>query len=263
VLIDSGQRLALRAADAGISFKTAITDYFAAGRAERPTTDVRRLTLVNAGAALFAQHFATEHRNMAKRSIWTAHPHLAWAMWGLDEIEATVASIEGHLHGRADVHPEAHSAVADMRAARDAFRKSIEEHAHVDEAAFARTKAALEGQWAAFEDSVKDYLATVGKQVTEQETVFRARADAQGKAWQHAIDRLHESAANLAAESRGEVEAAVKRLEAEANAAKVRLDRLNQAEDASWEAMKSALMETRATLGRTHQAVLDAFKRPV
>ena len=118
---------------------------------------------------------------MAKRSIWTAHPHLAWAMWGLDEIEATVASIEGHLHGRADVRPEAHSAVADMRTARDAFRKSIEEHAHVDEAVFARTKAALEGQWAVFEDSVKDYLETVGKQVAEQETVFRARADAQGK----------------------------------------------------------------------------------
>ncbi len=200
---------------------------------------------------------------MAKRSIWTAHPHLAWAMWGLDEMEATVASIESRLHGRADVHPEAHSAVAEMRSARDAFRTSIEEHAHADETAFARTKATLEGQWAVFEDSVKDYLQTVGKQVTEQETVFRARADAQNKAWQHAIDKLHESAANLAADSRGDLEAAVKRLEAEANAAKARLDRLNQAEDASWEAMKSALMETRATLGRTHQAVLDAFKRTV
>jgi chromosome segregation ATPase len=200
---------------------------------------------------------------MAKRSIWTAHPHLAWAMWGLDEMEATVASIESRLHGRADAHPEAHNAVADMRTTRDAFRTSIEEHGHVDEAAFARTKAALEGQWAVFEDSVKDYLQTVGKQVAEQETVFRARADAQGKAWQHAIDKLHESAANLAADSHGEIEAAVKRLEAEAHAAKERLDRLNQAEDASWEAMKSALTETRATLGRTHQAVLDAFKRSV
>ena len=155
---------------------------------------------------------------------------------------------------RPDVRTKAESAMSDMRAARDAFRKSIEQHEQVNEAAPGRSKAALESQWAAFEDSVQTYLESVGKQVTEQEMIFRARADAQSKAWQQAIGNLHKSATSFAADRRGEKEAAVKRLESEADAAKVKLDKLNKAESASWVAMKSALTETRAALDRAHQA---------
>jgi hypothetical protein len=199
--------------------------------------------------------------DMIDQRTWKAHPHLAWAMWGLDEIEATLASIESRLHSRASVHPKAESAMVDMRTARDAFRKSIAEHdGHVNEAALARSKADLEGQWTAFEDSVQNYLDTVDKQVSEQETVFRARADAQSKAWLQAIDNLHKSAARFAADCRGDIETAVKHLESEADAAKVKLDKLNK-EDASWAAMRSALTETRAALDRAHRSVLDALER--
>jgi hypothetical protein len=191
---------------------------------------------------------------------WSAHPHLAWAMWGLDEIEATLAAIESRRHGRDSV-PAARveRAVADMRMVRDAFRNSIEEQVH--QASLACSKADLERQWAAFEDSVQNYLDTVDKQVTEQETVFRARADAQSKTWLHAIDNLHKSAAGVAAGRRSDVEAAVKHLESEADAAKVRLDKLNKAEDASWAAMRSALSETRTALDDAHRSVLDALDR--
>jgi hypothetical protein len=198
---------------------------------------------------------------MVKQRSWNAHPHLAWAMWGLDEIEATLTSIEGRLHSRASVHPKVESAVVDMRMARDAFRKSIGEHAHVNEVALARSKADLERQWAAFEDSVQNYLGTVDRQVSEQETVFRARADAQSKAWLQAIDNLHTSAARFAADCRSDIETAVKRLESEADAARVKLDKLNQAEGASWAAMRLALAETRAALDHAHRSVLDALKR--
>jgi len=211
------------------------------------------------GARLAAR--GKEYGDMADQASWNAHPHLAWAMWGLDEIEATLASIESRVHKHVDVHIEATSAMADMRTARDAFRKSIAEHEQVDEAAFAHMKAALESQWAVFEDSVQAYLETVGRQVSEQEIVFRARAEAQSKAWRQAIDNLHKSAARLAADCRGDIEAAARRLESEADAAKIRLDRLNKAEGASWAAMKSALTQTRAALDRAHQAVLDAFGR--
>jgi len=110
---------------------------------------------------------------MVNQRTWNAHPHLAWAIWGLDEIEATLASIEGRLHGRASVHPNAESAMVDMRMARDAFRTSIGEQ--VNQASLARSKEDLEGQWVAFEDSVENYLDTVDRQVSEQGTVFRAR----------------------------------------------------------------------------------------
>jgi hypothetical protein len=181
-------------------------------------------------------------------------------MWGLDEIEATLASIESRLHSRASVHPEAQSAMVDMRTARDAFRSSIEEQ--LDPASLARSKADLEGQWAAFEDSVQNYLDSVDRQVTQQETVFRARADAQRKAWSQAIDNLHKSAARFAADRRSDIETAVKHLESEADAAKIKLDQLNKAEGASWAAMRLALAETRAALDRAHRSILDALERP-
>jgi hypothetical protein len=199
--------------------------------------------------------------------FWNAHPHLAWGIWGLDEIEATLISIENQMiHKQAEVHTATTSAMADMRTARDAFRKSvadksIADHGQMNAAIVASTKAALEGQWTVFEDSLQAYLEAVGKQVTEQETVFRARADAQAKACQQAIDKLHQSVTSFAADRRGDIEAAVKRLESEADAAKAKLDTLNKAEGASWAAMKSALTETRAALDRAHRAVLDAFER--
>ena len=196
---------------------------------------------------------------MVSQNTWYAHPHLAWAMWGLDEIEATLASIENRVHKRRGVRTKAESAIADMRVARDAFRKSIEQHGHENEASISRSKTALESQWAAFENSVQTYLEAVGKQVTEQETVFRARAEAQSKAWRQAIDNLHKSATNVAADRRGDNEAALKRLQYEADATKVKLDNLNNAEGASWVAMKSVLTETRAALDRAHQAVLHTF----
>jgi len=198
---------------------------------------------------------------MVNQRTWNTHPHLAWAMWGLDEIEATLASIEGRLHSRASVHPKVESAVVDVRMARDAFHKSIGEHAHVNEVALARWKVDLERQWAAFEDSVQNYLDTVGRQVGEQETVFRARADAQSKAWLQAIDNLHKSATRVVVDSRSNIETAVKHLESEADAAKVKLDKLNKAEGASWAAMRSALAETRTALDHAHRSVLDALER--
>jgi hypothetical protein len=195
---------------------------------------------------------------MISQRTWDAHPHLAWAMWGLDEIEATLASIEGKLHNRANVHPKAESAVVDMRMARDAFRRSIEEH--VNHTSLVRSKADLEDQWAAFEDSVQNYLDTLDKQVRDQETVFRARADAQSKAWLRAIDNLHKSAAHFDASRRSNIETSLKHLESEADAAKAKLDQLNRAEGASWAAMRVALAETRAALDRAHHSALEAFE---
>jgi chromosome segregation ATPase len=197
---------------------------------------------------------------MASQSTWKAHPHLAWAMWGLDEIEATLAAFEARHHKHAGTHAQAESAMAEIRSARDAIRKSVEDPGHTGDAAVARWKEGLETQWTAFEDSLQAYLETLGKQVAEQETVFRARASAQGKAWQQAIDNLHRSAASFGNARRHDIQSAVRRLEAEADAAKAKLDTLNKSEGASWETMKSTLAETRAALGRAHQAVIDAFE---
>jgi hypothetical protein len=197
---------------------------------------------------------------MVSQRVWNAHPHLAWAMWGLQEIEATLASLEGNIHEYAETHPTAESAITLMRKARDAFQKAILEHRPLNEIAPTCSKSAFEGEWAAFEESLETYMDSVGRQISEQERVFRVRADAQAQAWQQAIDHFHESAATFSSERRRDIEAAIRRLGSEADASKAALDKLNKAEGASWTAMKSALSETRAALDRAHHAAREAMK---
>lgn len=99
------------------------------------------------------------------------------------------------------------------------------------------------------------------KQAKEVEAAFRARAEAQRKAWDEAIDKLHESAKSFADNRRDEIEAAVKHMKVETDAAKTKLDKLDKAGGESWGAMKSALTETRAALDKAQQAVHESLKR--
>jgi hypothetical protein len=148
-----------------------------------------------------------------------------------------------------------------MRTARDAFRKSMKEQGQASETVLAQSKAALDNQWRAFETGVQTYVDVTGKQVKDQQAVFLACATAQRKAWQESTDKLQKSAASFAADRRGDIEKAVKHMTTEADAAKVKLDKLQKAGGESWAAMKSALSETRAAMDQAHKAALDAFKR--
>lgn len=192
----------------------------------------------------------------------TIHPYLDWAKERLDEIDATLASFE-HKAAKlqADARSKAEKATCDMRAARDAFHKSIKEHGGASEVAVASSKKALETQWTAFEAAVPAFLDATGQHVKEVETAFQARAEAQRKAWHEAIVKLHKSAKSFADKRRDEIEAAVKHMKVEADAAKAKLDKLDQAGGESWAAMKSALTETRTALDKAQQAVHESLKR--
>lgn len=196
----------------------------------------------------------------------TIHPYLDWAKERLDEIDATLASFE-HKAAKlqADARTKAEKAVADMRTARDEFHKSISksanEHEQASQAAVASSKKALEAQWTAFETAVPAFLEATGQQVKEVEAAFRARAEAQRKAWHEAINKLNSSAKTFADHRRDEIEAAVKQMKVEADAAKTKLDKLDKAGGESWVAMKVALTETRTALDKAQQAVHESLKR--
>jgi hypothetical protein len=183
----------------------------------------------------------------------TMHAYLDWAKGRLDESSATKL--------QADTRTKAESALANMRTARDAFRKSMKDYGQASEAALARSKEALESQWNAFEASVQTYLDSTGKQVKDQQAAFLARAAAQRKAWQESIDTFHRSTASFAADRRDDMEKVLDCMTTEADAANVKLDKLNKAGSESWAAMKSALSETRDAMDRAQKAALDAFKR--
>jgi hypothetical protein len=192
----------------------------------------------------------------------TVQPYLGWLKERLNEIDATLASFEHSAKKlQADARTKAEKALADVRAARDDFQKSINEHGQATEAAFASAKKALEARWTAFEAAVPTFLEAAGQHAKEVEAAFRARAEAQRKAWHETIEQLNKSAKNLSDKGREEIATAVKHMKVEADAANARLEKLDKAGGESWAALRTALTETRAALDKAQQSVHESLKR--
>jgi predicted negative regulator of RcsB-dependent stress response len=68
-------------------------------------------------------------------------------------------------------------------------------------------------------------------------------------------------AKKFASERRGDIDAVVKRMNADAVEAEKKLEKLNQAGTQSWSALMAALTETRAAFDRANEAAREAFRR--
>jgi hypothetical protein len=190
------------------------------------------------------------------------HFYLNWAKERIDEMDATLASLEAKAgQVQADAKVKANHLIADLKKLRDQFEATAKAQAQEGEAAWQRTKAQLESQWNVFERQVKAYFDTVGKQIEQQQATFREVAAAQIKAWHEAADKLHDSAVKMAAAKRTELDAAVKQMKTQASEAEARLQKLKQARDESWSALSAALADSRKAFDRANQASWDAFKR--
>lgn len=190
------------------------------------------------------------------------HFYIDWAKERLDEMDATLTSLEGKAGAvQADAHDKAAKILADLRRNRDGFRDTVKKQAEANEAAWIGVKKELESEWSAFEAEVQKYVESFGKQVELQDATFKLQAEAQLKAWRDAAEKLGSTANEFVAEHRGDIDAAVTRMKAEAGAAEERLQKLNQAGTQSWSVLMAALTETRAVFDRASQAVRDEFKR--
>ncbi len=190
------------------------------------------------------------------------HFYLNWAKERIDEMDATLASLETKVSEvQADARVKANQVLADLRKKRDEFRSTVRKQAEGNEAAWIKAKAQLETEWSAFETEVKKYVDTFGKKIEQQQATFKLQAAAQLKAWREAADKLRTAGKEFAAERRGEIETTVKRMETDAAVAEEKLQKLNQAGMQSWSALMGALAETRAAFDRANQAAQEAFKR--
>ncbi len=178
-------------------------------------------------------------------------------------MDATLASLESKVgEVQADARVKSDQTLTDLRKKRDDFRDTIKKQSETNEAAWDSAKAQLESEWSAFEAEVNKYVESFGKQVGQQQAIFKLQAAAaQLKAWHEAVDKLGDSAKEFAAERRGEIDAAVKRMNADAAAAEEKLQKLSQAGAQSWSALTAALTETRAAFDGANQSAREAFKR--
>jgi hypothetical protein len=190
------------------------------------------------------------------------HFYLNWTKERIDEMDATLASLEGNASQvQAEFKVKANQLIADLKKRRDEFQVAVKKQAETGEVTWERTKAQLESQWNAFEAQVKSYINTVGKHIEQQQATFRDVAAAQVKAWREAADKFHDAATKLADERRADIDAAVNQMKVDASEAEARLQKLKQAGSESWAALSVALAESRKAFDRANQAALDALKR--
>jgi ElaB/YqjD/DUF883 family membrane-anchored ribosome-binding protein len=112
----------------------------------------------------------------------SVHFYLNWAKERIDEMDATLASLEAKAgQVQADSKVRAGQLIADLRKRRDEFQATVRKQAEAGVAAWERTKTQLEAQWNSFEAEVKSYIDSVGKQVQQQEATFRDVAARSGE----------------------------------------------------------------------------------
>ena len=192
----------------------------------------------------------------------SVHPYLNWTKQRIDEMDATLASLEAKAgQVQAESKVKANQLIAELKKQRDEFQAQAKKQAAASEAAWKINKAQFDSQWKAFEGQVKTYIDTVAKQAPQQQALFRDVATAQVKAWREAADTIQDTASKFAAGRRADVDAAVKRMMADAAEAESRLQKINQTGQQSWAALSAALAESRKAFDNANQAAWDAVKK--
>lgn len=192
----------------------------------------------------------------------SVHFFLSWAKERIDEMDATLASLEGKTAAmKADARGKAEKCIADLRKKRDEFESTVKTQAAAGDAAFDATKVRLENEWKGFQADIKQYLDGLGKNMEQQQAVFKSQVTAQLNAWRDTADKLNTAAKEFKTERRREIDASVARMKADAAAAEEKLQKLAKAGTESWSALDTALAETRGVFDRANQAAREAFKR--
>ncbi|NJO32119.1 MAG: hypothetical protein HC869_02335 [Rhodospirillales bacterium] len=126
---------------------------------------------------------------VASRS--SAHVSIDWAKERLDEMDATLASLEKKLENlKAENRAKAERALAEMREQREALKALLDEKRQVTEVECEKLKTRIETKWTVFEAAVDKWLDATGERVAERKNIFLARVDVQLKAWQAKIAQL-------------------------------------------------------------------------
>jgi hypothetical protein len=192
----------------------------------------------------------------------SAHAIVTWTKQRLDEMDAILASLEAKAGQiKSDTKLKADQLIADLEKQRTDFQAQAKAQVEEGEVALQASKAQLETQWNSFEEQVRTYFDTVGKEFAQQQTTFQDVAAAHAKAWRESADKLHEAAGKLAAEKRTSVDAAVVQMRSDAAEAETRLLKLKQAGGETWAAMSAALAQSRKAFDEANQKAWGALSR--
>src|SRR4051794_25633910 len=103
----------------------------------------------------------------------SAHFFLSWAKERIDEMDATLASLEDKaVQMQAQTRVKADQLLAQMKNKRDEFETIVRQQAEAGEPAWETAKARLAGELKGFEAETRTYLETFSHGVEQQQAVF-------------------------------------------------------------------------------------------
>jgi len=197
---------------------------------------------------------------MSKSSL--AHEQLEWTKQKLDEIDATLASLEDSAKSlSSDARTEAERALAQIEKARNDLSENFETLRAQGKVTGDYAYAALEAKWTEVELGLQNYLASAATQADTVKKALAARAAAQRESWQKALAVVQATASEAVERARIEVEAAADRLTEAAAKVEAKFGQASNAGDESWKAIQSAIAETRSIHERTWKKITDSFAK--
>ncbi|KIZ47579.1 MULTISPECIES: hypothetical protein [Rhodopseudomonas] len=197
---------------------------------------------------------------MLKTSL--AHEQLEWTKQKLDEIDATLASLEESAKSLSSAaRIEAERALARIATARNEFSRNADVLRAQTADAGEETYAALLAKWTEVELGLQTYLAAAASQADTVKNAFAARAAAQRVTWQKSLATIQAAASETVERARIEADAAAARLSEAAAKVEAKFGQASNAGDESWKAIQSAIAEAHAVQQRTWKAITDSFAK--
>ena len=184
----------------------------------------------------------------------SVHAFTEWAKSRLDEMEATITSMQAKAKElEEEARQQASDAVAEAERWYDVFATNAKKLEEYSKSAFVDAQDA----WDKFEAGVDRWTAAA----KGEREAFDARAEALINAWQDTIDNYAKLASEVSADQRERLSATIQRLEEEAQAARGRLDALRETSVSSWPAIKDALEESRTAFENAANAFRAEFDK--
>jgi len=175
------------------------------------------------------------------------HFHIEWAKERLDEMDASLASLERHARLKeAEVRAKADQLIAALRKRRDEYWRVSDTLRYAAVETWPRDKALLDKLFEGFSKDLNDYLEKLGTEAALQRALFQDAAAAQRNAWRDAVERFEKTAEEFADHRRAEIDEMLRQMRADASEVEAKIQKLNRAGNRSWAELDEELAESRA-----------------
>jgi hypothetical protein len=187
--------------------------------------------------------------------------YAAWARHRLDEMDAALTSLAAKSDQlKLEAKAEATRLTAEMAKWRADFEAEAKAQMKAAEDALEASKTHLEQQRATFEDHLKTYVETVGKDIDQKRSTFDGLAAAQAKAWREGAERLQSAATQLGADNQAKAEKALAHVRSQAAEWEAQMTKLGADANASWSSLSETLEASRKTFDEASHTAWDAIK---